>query len=64
MDLVDAVDGLVGTAVEGCLVGTAIMELVEVIFGDWLDKDDGWWEWVVCIIIAGSSEDVELFSLI
>ena len=44
MDLVDADDvesRLVDTkSVDGCLVVPVTIELVEVIFVDWLDKDD------------------------
>ena len=69
-DEIDSVDSVLDAiavdaiGVEGRLVVTVIIELVETIFGDWLDKIDAWWEGVVCIIIAGSAEHVELFSLI
>ena len=68
IDLVDADDvesELVDAeSVEGSLVVIVIMELVDVIFGDWLDKDDVCLEGAVCVIIGGSSEHVESFSLI
>ena len=51
-------------SVEGCFVVTVIIELVEVIIGGWLDIVDVWWEGAVCIIIAGSSKQFKLFSLI
>ena len=63
LDSVDVERMLVGTkCVVGCLVVNVIMELVYVILGVWLDKDDGWWEGIACIILAGSPEHFEMFS--
>ena len=49
VDADDVESGLVDAkCVDGCLVVPVIIELVEVVFGDWLDKDDVWWK--VCLV--------------